>query len=215
MFIIDKNTDYYDYVSHVYGVDKKIVFDRRGSIHVSNETIAFNVDRFYYDNQLFFVLEIGYVQYILRTYNIKYKDFGDSSILVTYDIEIVRVFKDNKHYEESPISIHRFHLPYDWRWRYNKKKKNKHIPFYYDEKYSFDDVVRYNRSWECINLPILKNTKITSIIDPVTIWNEIQMYISSLHTEKDVSTSITDTERAEIHGFDKKTSFRHPITFKE
>ena len=35
MYIVDKHKDYYDYISHIYGVDKDTAFDRRGSYELS------------------------------------------------------------------------------------------------------------------------------------------------------------------------------------
>jgi hypothetical protein len=39
MKIIDRNKDYYDYLSHVYGVDGNIAFDRRGSVLLTDRYI--------------------------------------------------------------------------------------------------------------------------------------------------------------------------------
>lgn len=40
MLIIDKNNDFYDHISYIYGVDKKVVFDRRGSSLITDEDIT-------------------------------------------------------------------------------------------------------------------------------------------------------------------------------
>jgi len=70
MYILDKNKDYYDYVSRIYGVDKTITFDRRGSFLVNEkellEPYTINIKKgyhsFYDDNAIFFILEVGYIQ---------------------------------------------------------------------------------------------------------------------------------------------------------
>ena len=51
MYILDKNTDYYDYFSHIYGEDKSITFDRRGSAIIKDEMLVdlLDVERRTYD----------------------------------------------------------------------------------------------------------------------------------------------------------------------
>ena len=39
MLIIDRNKDFYDHFSHIYGVDNKVVFDRRGSTRINDERL--------------------------------------------------------------------------------------------------------------------------------------------------------------------------------
>lgn len=208
MYIIDKNKDYYDYLSHVYGVDTQITFDRRGSIVISDEDIYNLLDEdikhgFYKEYRNCIVLEIGNVQYLILVYNFKFKrdiNYPFKSL----DLKRVYTFRNNTHYFDSYISIKKVNLHYYWRLRNTTSIK----------KYAIND--NFNDTISSINergidLPILASTKITSIISADEIWKEMQNYISSLNNDKDVGLPMTDVEKAEIHGFDKKISFRHPI----
>lgn len=213
MLIIDKHVDYYDYLSNIYGCDKRVVLDRRGSIKMSDESIVALIGHiseytpFYTDsNYYFFLLEIGYIQYVIKIEDIKFK----KSIHLNFDkfiscsMEIFHTFKNNKHYFESPISIRRVEINFTYNW----KKSEARIKYILNNNFKETITKIYDNF---IDLPILTGTQITKIIDPQDIWKELQNYISSLNNDKDVSISMTDVERAEVHGFDKVTSFRNPI----
>lgn len=209
MYIIDKNTDYYDYYSHIYGIDKKVVYDRRGSIIIDDDQVLLRWSnlslRSLRTPESFLLLEIGYVQYLIGLDNFKKHVIGKMGYsgfreYYTFGYEIVRIFQDNKHYFDTPVSVRGASVAYAWTYDGIKYKFNGS----YQE--TIDGV-----STNPINNPILSNTFITKIIDPETVWKELQNYISSLNNDKDVDLVMTDVERAEIHGFDKKISFRNPI----
>lgn len=209
MYILDKNHDFYDHFSKIYGEDKSITFDRRGSHILNNDEIVFLSYQYYSpnkDDKSFVVLEIGNKQYLIQLDNFK---INKTSIIPNeiedYDMSIVRVFEDHKHYYEFPISIHGCDVDYHWKWG-RGFKSNRDYKF----NESFTEAIRKVYDKE-INLPILKETKFTSLLDAQEVWIELQTYFSSLDNDKDISIPMTDVERAEIHGFDKKTSFRHPI----
>ena len=61
------------------------------------------------------------------------------------------------------------------------------------------------RVWEN---PILRDTYVTKVIPPETVWKYVYEYLSSLRDKPIVDTR-TDLEHLESHGFDKKKSFRH------
>jgi len=78
MYIIDKNQDYYDYFSHIYGIDKTVTFDRRGSTILNDESFLISPlgsrgwpcnGRKHYS---YVVLEVGYVQYLFLIHDIKF-----------------------------------------------------------------------------------------------------------------------------------------------
>ena len=58
--------------------------------------------------------------------------------------------------------------------------------------------------------PLLRDTGIPALIPPFEIYKNLEMYISSLKTEKTVDIATND-EKIINHGFDMKSSFRHPI----
>ena len=210
MYIIDKNKDFYDYYSHIYGVDKNVVYDRRDSVILDQETIP-KISAGYnpvskYDDVRFVLLEIGLVQYLIKIFNFNIEK-GVQWNIVDYDVECVNVFRDLKHRFSTPISIRGVGIRYGCNW-------NRDTKYRYDKKNitqgKYDEVIGRVFNNEIKN-PIIGGTKLTSFLDPHNVWVELQTYISSLDNDKDCSTPMTDVEKAEIHGFDKKTSFRNPI----
>ena len=55
MKIIDKKKDYYDYLSGIYGIDDKVVYDRRGAVVLNSEKSLLNgMDDYFSQKILFF-----------------------------------------------------------------------------------------------------------------------------------------------------------------
>ena len=208
MYIIDKNKDYYDYHSHVYGVDTQIVLDRRGSIILTDKSLLdlISFERYgiiSYTNPYMVLLEIGYIQYLLKISDIKKNAITDE--VESCRISLAYTYKNNMHYFKAPISIRQVLLKYYYRYKYtSKEKKGYKISgnFKEDIKKIFDRHIDY---------PILAKTQITSLISSRTIWEELQNYISSLNNDRHIETVLSDKEKAVIHGFDNKYSFRNPI----
>lgn len=218
MFIIDKNQDYYDYLSHVYGVDKKVVYDRRGSENLTDvsllellfkEAFPWRVSLKESHN---FLLEVGYKQYLLQVDSIKVlfqerelpqREIDIDSLIdsVKWDVKLLRVFEDNKHYYSSPMSITPCMIL--GGWKYTQKQVDSLV-----KTAPFTEVIpRLPSEKEVLKNPILKGTSITSIVTAQEMWENLQNYISSLNNDRDSGTILTDEEKAINHGFDKH-SFR-------
>jgi len=216
MYILDKNKDYYDYVSGIYGVDKTITYDRRGSILIDEKELldSFNLmhmNTYFFDEKkvIFFILEIGYVQYLF-----KYSDFDLKKVngalgmikykLNSYKCELVHTYKNNKHYFEKEISLVRYHPAYHYNW---KRRKSEEF-FAYD----YEDFSQGKVDIEkIIPNPILRGTTVTTYILAEDIWKELSNYISAKGNDKIVEIVNSDIQKLENHGFDKKVSFRNPI----
>ena len=220
MYIIDKNKDYYDYYSHIFGTDKKITYDRRGSAIINNLDIVsltgcekistdgkIRHEHWYWrtlrNPEYFVLLEIGFVQYLIKLFNFTFEKTELYYTMSGCSMIIERIFKDNKHYYEFPISIRGCVINSYW--------KNYKEGYIYKTNEPFEEALEIKNDAITIDNPILSGTSITSLIDPKEIWVELQSYISSLNNDKDISIPMTDIEKAETHGFDKKTSFRNPI----
>lgn len=155
----------------------------------------------------FIILEVGFVQYLIRVHSFETeKQIGSPDIFKSCKMDLVREFHENKHFFPSPISINTVGL--DWYFsrkdgwskrRYKTQGAFSEVVEIYDENY---------RKHHEIKLPILKDTQLTSIIDGDVVWKELQNYISSLNNDKSIDLGLTDKEKANIHGFDKK-SFRN------
>lgn len=208
MYIIDRNRDYYDYLSHIYGVDKKVVFDRRGSTAITDGDIVNDLHDLRHYGILpirkksnYLILEVGYVQYLIEISEIKMRSTAFGSEYESCKMSLIHTYRENKHHFDEPLSLHEVSLGYKW----NRKGKRLYA---IDEGYTeaIDEVFRNK-----FGTPLLASTHLTKLIDAEDIWRELQTYISSLNNDIDVDLNMTDVEKAEIHGFDKKTSFRNPI----
>lgn len=204
MKIIDKNQDCYDYLSNIYGIDNKIVYDRRGSFIVDQKfLIGWINDHRSYKHDYYFILEVGFYQYLFvfknliekATYGINYHTD------VTYDnFELVHIFSDNKHYFVKPLTIQSVYVNTNYSW----KKREHKITIT-----SFKESINIQKN--SIENPIIKDTEITRFISVDTIWKNLYNYISSLDNDKDVDIINSDVDKAVNHGFDARWSFRHPI----
>ena len=216
MYIIDKNKDYYDHYSYIYGVDKTVVFNRKDSIVLNDAILVdmsylYNLRANYKEAVGFLLLEIGTMQYLIKVDKIvlkKIREFINTGyVFISCRMQIIREFKDNKHYYKTPISIRGVEINDNRSWYQRRKSENL---IYKNEGLTCKDVInRIIR--EPIELPILADTQITSLLDGDIVWKELQNYVSSLNNDIDVSLPTTDVNKAINHGFDKKTSFRHPI----
>ena len=217
MYIIDKNKDYYDYLSspHIYGTDKRIVFDRRGSTATTDESLVKLVYSPYTSSfkkrGYFFLLEIGFEQHIIEVVDIKFREeWMRTDELISCSFKKVYKFSNHKPthlYENLPMSIREVELDYVWG------NKGREFKYTFDKtgSYSFSDIIRATSDNQIVKLPLLKETSLTSLFTPEDIWRALQTYLSSLNNDQDKETDLTDVERAEKHGFDRVTSFRNPI----
>jgi len=206
MYIIDKNRDYYDHLRKTYGVDKGIVYDRRGSTVLSDITLFIHIAPVYFqkrDSIEHFILEVGLVQYLFRVkiaYELNYPT--EVSMPVKGEFQAIKAFNDNKHYFKKEISIVPAYVRRHWSWRKNSKEEYPIPDRYTDIKVDVDKV---------LGNPILRDTSIPSFISPLSMWVKLTDYISSKRNDRVVEIKNTDVEKAVNHGFDKKTSFRHPV----
>lgn len=208
MQIIDKNKDFYDYFSYVYGVDKTITFDRRGSTIIYDESIFLLNNKSYLylmvDRKTHFILEVGNIQYLIEMYDIEIERNWSINEFKSCKLKILHTFSNHTHYFDSVMSIREVDVKTRFNWSRGDFKRE---PILSDN--FRDTVIKIYDNY--INLPILKETQLTKVLDPEEIWKELQNYISALNNDKEVDIEMTDVEKAEIHGFDRKTSFRHPI----
>lgn len=204
MYIIDRRKDYYDYLSHIYGTDKQVIYDRRQSVEFDETDF---VDRLSWNMRKFnptFILEVGFTQYLFEVEDIKREKIPHDPALreevVSYNLVLLHTFKNFEHHYSTPLSIHEVEVNYRFHW------DNGH-PRQYVITNNYKETIKPIRNPKIIEYPILAGTKITSFISPDDIWKDLQTYISSLNNDKDVTLDMTDKEKAEIHGFDK-TAFR-------
>lgn len=212
MQIIDKNKDYYDYCQFEFGpVDKTATYDRRQSVIVTRE----NFYNYCYASQTsknhwferrtsyYILLEIGNIQYVLEFNNVDVKlinrETGEYS--VKGDITVFNKFEENVHLCPKPVTLTHF----DNRNRFNWKSGNTGIRSVNDIKIK-NDHLKF-----AFENPILKDTPVPSIIPARDFYNTLDNYFRSFQNDKTVEIVNSDIDKAVNHGFDKKTSFRHPV----
>lgn len=204
------NKDYYDYLTGIYGIDDKIVYDRRQfTILARLDSPFFNFSQMDKDspkketrsweyfgrrgkwvtkfvgNEMHCMLEAG-----LKWYFFKVERYLEDSSGVHIDWEIVKTkeIAKSQRLGETPITF---------------------FSAYYC--YTFVRIEDWDISIEkndAIPNPILAGTPITSLIPPQKLYQELSNYISSLN-DKEIIDTRNDVQKAESAGFDRKTSFRN------
>ena len=236
MRIIDKNTDYYDYLQDR---EDTLVFDRRGSVLV-NKTDIYDVIS-HRDNDLytFMLLQCGASYWLFIANATKYSKVNGITKVTECDIELIASWKDyTKEYqllEFEAISIHslwQYSLT-DYNWRKSERKlimskvhthaedlKNAIIHKDYEPIYFFNKKIafrEFDKKTGKINwgvnttfYPLLKACGISTLIDAETMYHAIDEYFSLMKTaaESTVAEGTTNNDKIKNHGFDTKTSFR-------
>lgn len=183
MKIVSKVKDYYDYLVGIRGLDEDIVYDRRNCF-VFNE---FHHSEFIRGGKFrYSFLPIYY--YVLE---VGYTHYLFSLVPTggSVDVKLIKRFKVEKKKSNSPMSFISV--------RYNVYRKSSEIEY----------TKRLDLIWEN---PILKNTWVPTFIPAEDIFDDLYDYLISIR-EPQMTDNRTDVEKLEAKGFDRKTSFRHPI----
>ena len=213
MRIIDKYKDYYDFFGHK-SEDKTLVYDRRGSTLLNKETVLFHIYRYSRDNSLTFGLQAGFKLFILEAIHLQ-ADYDPKTRKLQYvagDLQLVDSI-DNFNWAGQPLQFVDLKLPYAlfnnrWytyrsAWDRSYQNQLKTVPVMRQKDNGLPDEPLADK-------PLLRDTGIPALIPPFEIYKNLEMYISSLKTEKTVDIATND-EKIINHGFDMKSSFRHPI----
>lgn len=204
------NKDYYDYLTGVYGIDEKVVYDRRQfTVLARLDSPFFNYAKMdkdapkkeirttewtgrhckwvtkYVTTELHCMLEVG-----LKWYFFQVNRYLNESNELCLEWKIVKTKKivKSQRLGEPPITFFSAYANYT---------------FWHTEKLD----IRVNKK-EAIPNPILAGTPITSLIPPQEIYQELSSYISSLN-DKEVTDTRNDVQKAESAGFDRRISFRN------
>jgi len=218
--IIDKNKDYYDYCQFEYGpVDKTATYDRRGSKVITEEDFFRYCykDRLYYDkndnlrysnysyscSEPLVLLEVGNIQNILKLSNCDFKWINqeNNEFTIRGDISILYKFDNGVHICREAVTLTHFKNKREFRW-----------PYRVCELKSAQDIeVNENHYEHAIENPVLRDTPIPAIIPARDFYIALDNYFRSAYNDKTIDINNSDIDKAINHGFDKKTSFRHPI----
>jgi hypothetical protein len=194
MKIIDKRNrkDYYDYLTGIYGIDEKLILDRRGGTNI----------QFYPD-----VIRLHIAGYIVEGICIDKKFYYGEAL------NKFKVKKDtrrwlSKHYKrnyDKSIAIKFQGSIWREEWVYLEPVK------------SLDDMnikencpilieTGYNNDYS--PFPILKEMNLGSFIKPEIIYQWLTEWLSNQIFAREKSEPMTNNEKIISKGFDNKTSFR-------
>ena len=211
------NKDYYDYLSGIYGIDEKVVYDRRNFTLLSTvDSTIFNYTRNDLDKpkqerrswervghkykwvinyeatqQFHCMLEVGMKWYLFEID--RYLDKSGNVCIDWKHTKTIQI-KKSQRVSNHPITFYKKCWIRD-RSLWTRRNSDSEPKAFVEE----DDAI-YN--------PILRETPIASLIPPLDIYIDLSTYISSLNDIEVVDTR-SDVQKAESAGFDKKTSFRN------
>lgn len=181
MKIISKVKDYYDYLVGIRGLDEDIVYDRRNCF-IFNE---FHHSEFMRRGKFRYSFTPIYY-YVLE---VGYTHYLFSLVPKKGDVD-VKLIK---------------------RFKVAEKKSNSPMSFINVRVYRNSTEIEYPKRLDFIwDNPILKNTWVPTFISAEEIYDDLYDYLISIR-EPQIIDNRTDVEKLEAKGFDKKTSFRHPI----
>ena len=229
MRIIDKNTDFYDYLQNVYP-DKSITFDRRDSFLVTKQMMCDKLYGYRYsrhNKKYYILLQVCNTFWLFRATVTKTDEYNENPL--DYYMEFVATWKN---YNKERYLIHLDVIFLNWFVRDPFNEKSKMLCEYderefnkkasvlieavnannYEIHQSIDKYTITNGDGTQIekHIPLLKACGVASYINTLDIFLAFEEYFSAEKTssERTESIGLTDKEKIENHGFSNKTSFR-------
>lgn len=209
------NKDYYDYLTGIYGIDEKVVFDRRKFTIISRLDLPIfsykplekdapkkEIPSWLWRDKKVPEYECAKFECLLEAglkwFFFEVERYLDNNSKLCIDWKLVKRKDVSKRQRISPSPI-TFFTDYS-SYRYHGWS----IGLTEDERYHRIEV----KDEDTFSNPILSGTPIPSLIPAEEIYNLLCCYISSLNDIEIIDTR-TDVEKAESAGFDRKTSFRN------
>lgn len=199
MKIIDNKKDFYDYLAGINGIDEYVTYDRRNSV-VARKSLDGYLKPF---NSLHNEPSRDYYVYLQAG-----EDYKKRFLLRR------EVTKDNIKFIVEE---------YDIDEKMRRQTKKSWMPWWVSDPYYGVDkdlvspqaplILAYREtgsrwnSWDYVKNPILVGLPLVGFLSAQEIWDGIYNYLLKMK-EPEIIDSRTDEEKAESHGFDRKTSFR-------
>ncbi len=190
MNILSKWKDYYDYLTGIYGVDEKIVLDRRKSDALGIVDLGEMIK-----------LKLYICDVLFEGVYIKGKVYWGLDVLKILSKESVERFKNKK--DQSYIWIGS-NSKYIWR-KSESDNAISTVAKYTDLNKKEDCPIILQHGGQTIRYPRLQDINVGSILKPHAIYMMLSEYLAP--KDKD-DTIQTDKEKIVSAGFDLKTSFR-------
>lgn len=185
MNIISKYKDYYDYLVGIYGVDIKIVLDRR---KFDKYEILETDDK---------ILRVHVCDMIYDGRQIGGKFYWGYQLLDLLSEKHLEDFNNSKHKNKvGGLFIN----PYPCEKKLNTLNN---CPIMLDI-----DRRNWNDDFRFLLYPILKEIGIASVLPPKEIYLMLTEWLSP---KENIPDNRTNNEKILTNGFDLKSSFRHPI----
>ena len=232
MRIIDKNTDFYDYLQGTFP-DQDNVFDRTKSFMLSKEMLCSCLAR---TEERLLLLRIGAANwlFLLNTHPSD-KDYFSCPVIVDFDAELITTWKNY----DRPLKLIEMSLitPSFGLLQHlcGYASYSSGPSFYYERGYDITRIKeRISDLQTAINnddfrtkfniistavylshnagkeIPILRGSGLAQLLDANDVFLAFDEYFSlqKQAQERTASIGITDKEKVINHGFDAKTSFR-------
>ena len=237
MRIIDKNTDFYDYLQNIYR-DNSTTFDRTDSFVLTKSNVCehlYTCDRLIGGVFSFCLLQVcnkfwlflievtkkvkgsekpsDYAAELLTSWN----DYSKERVLCNLSLirfdwwEVGRYFRTGRGFSNYSYDKAKFHEKFNIL--VDAINTNNYEVYRDMNSHTiFLDGWRNDEDNRRIekHIPLLKASGFAGCIDPLEIYLAFEEYFSLEKTasERTASIGITDKEKIENHGFDVKTSFR-------
>jgi len=200
MKIISKYKDYYDYLQGVYGVDEKLILDRRKGYH---KPIG-------YAKEVLFICG-KVIEFYVRDNKVY---IGRDEISSIASDPLKKRWLSLKDKEMKTLFINDSNNFYSWsRIVYTELSEDKYNIYPGARRfYKECPIFLYNHFADCYDceFPKLEVLKIPSVLSAHDIWNMLSQWLGERVTEKEPIVPVGDDKvRILSAGFDLKTSFRH------
>lgn len=228
MRIIDSKRDFYDYLQSCYGVDDKIVFDRRDSFMLTRESICKSMSIFgdsfvaNKDPVKFMLLQVGYTFWLFTLVITEHDEVGRPS---NYSVELVRTWKN---YSAPRVLISFAHIAFTGGVAtlictykknsgrlYDLKKIEGHgndlVAAINQKEYRVicdlshqrvDTGCRKDRDYDkrfvTRTIPLFISSGFANKIDPLTIYTSLEEYFTSSIQDMERTESIGLTDREKV-----------------
>lgn len=222
MRIIDKNTDFYDYLQNIY-IDKTITFDRTDSYLLTKEIMCDNMKYMSDPGDIVFLLMQVCNKFWL--FRITVTEVINWRTPKKYKIELISSWDNyDKKRELIQLAFIRFGISI---YRSALDTSKLHTSEAFTRSYvlvnaintndydAYDNITAhafYNNGTKTVkHIPILKACGIADFINPLEIYLAFEEYfmLEKLSSERTESVGLTDKEKIGNHGFDIKSSFRN------
>lgn len=227
MKIIDRNSDYYDYLWQQNGYDE-VVFDRRGSVLLSKKVLCdaincgdgcyrivngeksfiplFPYNFFSWEKKsgepfLLIVLAAGFNFFVIKLKQLRYENY----LLLDFSMELICSRKWYE-YKGEPLNLYTVSSQ---AFAVDKLSAEEWCKANFSNC-NFRPLLNLSGELERCPIPILRGAGFASIIPSEEIYCGIDEYL--LASKNDVSIEsegLSDVDKAVNHGFDKRTSFRN------